>query len=81
MDDVAGDEEGVCVGSAESRAGFAARGEFFGYALHDDGEEIAAGALAEEGADFFVVEQSNQADLGGAGEGGGRVEEGLDGGP
>ena len=37
------------------------------------------GALAEEGAYFFVVEEGDELDLGG-GRGGG-VEEGLDGGP
>ena len=81
MNDVTGDEEGVCVGSAEGAACFAVCCEFLGYPFHDAGEEVAVGALAEEGPDFFVIEEGDHADLRGARERGRRVEECLDGGP
>lgn len=81
VNDVAGDEEGVCVCSAEGGVRFAVGGEFFSYALHDAGEEVAVGALAEERTYFFVVEDGHHADLRGARERRGRVEERLHGGP
>ena len=69
VDDVAGDEEGVGVGAGEGglNLGF---GKGLDDALHDDGKEVASGALAEERADFFVVEEGDGADLGRVFEGG-----------
>ena len=80
VDDVAGDEEGVGVGAGEGglNLGF---GKGLDDALHDDGEEVASGALAEERADFLVIEEGDGADLRGVFNGVVRVEEGLDGGP
>lgn len=57
VDDVGGDEEGVGVGlGEEGGGGFEAVGEGVGDALEDGGEEVTFCALAELGADFFVVE-------------------------
>lgn len=69
---VGGDEEGVCVGlGGEVRAwacggfggcGGGGGGETLDDALDGGGEEVAAGALAEEGTDFFVVEYPDEFD-------------------
>lgn len=62
VDDIAGDEEGVCV-----RAGDKGADRLFGEgvddAFDDGGEEVAAGALAEERTDFFIVEKGDELDL------------------
>ena len=69
---VGGNQEGVCVGLIdEVRAGGGLEG--IDDALDDGGEEIAVCALAEERADFFVVEEADEFDDGGAGWGGGVV--------
>ena len=78
VDDVAGDEEGVGICAAE---GALLAVELLDDALHDAGQEVAACALAEERADFFVVEEGDHADLRGVGDGGGGVDERLDGSP
>jgi len=66
MRDVGGDEEGVGVGAGDE-GGDALVGEGVDDAFDDCGEEVGAGALAEEGADFFVVEETDDFDLGAAG--------------
>jgi hypothetical protein len=50
-------------------------------AFHDAGQEVAACALAEQRADFLIVEEGDDAEAGGVGDGGGGVEERLDSGP
>jgi len=65
-------QEGVCVGLVDE---VCARGSLEGVddALDDGGEEVAVCALAEERADFFVVEEADEFDYGGAGGGGGVI--------
>ena len=62
VNDVAGDEEGVCVcaGDCVFDPGVC---EFLHNALNYAGEEVAAGSLSEKGAHFLVVKQSNDANL------------------
>ena len=56
VDDVRGDEEGVGVGLADDAGAGDVVVERGDGALDDRGQEVASGALAEERADFFVVE-------------------------
>jgi len=101
MGDVRAEEEAVGVGLGEDIgaigrwAGSAggvggARAERFDNAGDSAGEEVAACTLAEEGADFFVVEKGGEGDDAAVGLGGGGVcfwrrrggggDEGFDGG-
>jgi hypothetical protein len=64
VDDVAADEERVGIGARHNAAGILV-GELVYDALDDCGKEVASGSLAEERADFLVVEQSYHLDLGG----------------
>lgn len=95
MGDIRGDHEAVRGGLGEEVGPVGGAGEGFEDAGDGAGEEVAAGALAEEGADFFVVEEGGEGDdaavgfpaggggvrAGRGGRGGGRrLDESFDGG-
>lgn len=65
VNDIAGNQEGVCIGARQSALdlGF---GELLYDALNNNGKEIATRALAKKRANFLVIEEGDDADLGGA---------------
>jgi len=60
--DIRGNHKAVRGGLREEVRPVVGAGEGFEDAGDGAGEEVAAGALAEEGADFFVVEEGGEGD-------------------